>query len=193
MESKVVEYAPLANGRAGRLSLIEMAVLTVFGAALVLSLPFLRFRQTRTRVDAISGSMERQTTWPFGLTSEPVVIASPLELRLKKIGVQWSRDWQALSVTDYSILGNVLVRGCSQAPVIYGLRVVLPQFVATSNDDEIRNFVHVMQSGTEAERARQWMPPAKRRCVRIRQAPKANDGLRKRRILSFATTSSAQY
>lgn len=107
-------------------------------------------QDVRSRVDAVTGSMEWQTTWPLGFTRGPSVQVSPLEARLTQAGIPWSRDWRLLHITHRSLLGRQGY-SCGLAPPIYDLRPVLPEFVAASTDAELQDFVRVMQSGTEAE------------------------------------------
>jgi hypothetical protein len=98
-------------------------------------------------MDAISGSTESQTIWPFGISSGPSHHPSALELRMRKAGIQWTPNWQLLYDNDYSIFGLAYVRRCGCAPPIYLLAPIAPQFVAGATDDEILGFVRVMQSG----------------------------------------------
>jgi len=128
----------------------RIAVLLVLPGLVILS-AFVSIRQTRKRMDSVTVSIERRTDWPLGITSGPVVLVSPLEVRLRTSGIPWKPHWQFLDGTRSTVFGIVAQRECGAAPPIYRLRPVLAQFVTASTDDEIRAFVKVMQSGTEIE------------------------------------------
>jgi hypothetical protein len=130
---------------------IPVILAPVLGVAMFV-LPFVSVRQTRSRMDAVTGSMEWQTTWPLGLTAGPKVDVSPVECRRRKMGVQWTPDWRFLHNTHRTILGSPTVYECGLAPPIHQLHSVLAQFVESSTDDEIRAFVGVMQQGADAEK-----------------------------------------
>ena len=102
-------------------------------------------------MDAVTGSMTWKTVWLFGITSGPRVDVSPLETRLKKNGITWTPSWQFLHNTHRTVLGNATCYECGSAPPIYQLRPVVKEFAAASTDAELREFVRVMQSGTDAE------------------------------------------
>jgi hypothetical protein len=93
--------------------------------------------------------MEWQTTWPLGITAGPRVDASPLELRLINMGVQWKRKWTFLHNTHRNLFGDASMFECGFAPPIYQLRPMLGDFVAISTDEEIRQFVQIMQTGAD--------------------------------------------
>jgi hypothetical protein len=105
----------------------------------------------RERMDAVTGSSEKTVIWPLGITFGPRLEASPLEVRLRKSGILWRRNWCFLHDTGYSALGTVTSRGCSTAPPIYGFRSITQEYVQTSTDAELRQFVLVMQTGTDAQ------------------------------------------
>ncbi len=56
-----------------------------------------------------------------------------------------------MSTNGLTILGNVTFRACNSAPPIFEIRPVSKQFAEASTDAELREFVRVMQTGTEAE------------------------------------------
>ena len=125
-------------------------VLVAAALVTLLFVPFGSVRQTRSRIDAVSGSMEWQTTWILGFTSGPRIDASPLELRLRKLGITWARDWRFLHNTHRTLGGNTTCYECGTAPPIYGLHALaLGDLVRVYSDDQIVAFVQVMQSGTE--------------------------------------------
>jgi hypothetical protein len=108
-------------------------------------------RQVESRMDAVTGSMTWKTVWLFGITSGPHVDVSPLEMRLKRSGIPWTASWRLLHNTHESLIGGATCYECGSALAIYRLGPVLTQFAAASSDAELREFVRIMQSGTEAE------------------------------------------
>lgn len=123
----------------------------VIALAAALLLPAITVRQVESRIDAVTGSMTWKTVWLFGITSAPRLEVSPLETRLKKGGVSWTPSWRFLHNTHRNIFGNATCYECGSAPPIYHLLPVLDEFVRASTDDELREFVAVMQSGTEEQ------------------------------------------
>lgn len=118
---------------------------------LVVAASTITVRQVESRMDAVTGSMTWKTVWLFGISSGPRVDVSPLEVRLKRSGIPWTPSWRLLHITHWSLLG-VRMYECGSTPPIYQLpRPVLEQFTAASTDAELREFVRVMQSGTEEE------------------------------------------
>jgi hypothetical protein len=118
---------------------------------LALAAPTVAIRQVESRIDPVTGSMTWKTVWVFGITSGPHIDVSPLETRLKSSGIAWTRSWQFLHNTHRTIFGDATCYECGSAPPIYQLRPVLKGFAAASTDAELREFVRVMQSGTDAE------------------------------------------
>jgi hypothetical protein len=102
-------------------------------------------------MDAVTGSTAWNATWLFGVTSGPRFDVSPLETRLKSSGINWTPSWNFLHSTGRNVFGGATSYGCGSAPRIYQLRPVLKEFAAASTDAELRDFVRVMQSGTDAE------------------------------------------
>src|SRR5439155_26684174 len=83
--------------------------------------------------------------------SGPSVDESSLETRLKVCGIAWTPSWHFLHNTHRTVFGNATCYECGSAPPIYQLRPALKEFAAASTDAELREFVRVMQSGTDAE------------------------------------------
>jgi hypothetical protein len=127
--------------------------LSVIAAVLLLLVvaPTVAVRQVESRMDAVTGSMTWKTAWLFGITSGPRLDVSPLETRLKSSGIPWTPSWQFLHNTHRNVFGSATCYECGSAPAIYHLRPVLKEFAAASSDAELREFVRVLQSGTEAE------------------------------------------
>ena len=109
-------------------------------------------RRVESRMDVVTGSMTWKTVWLLGITSGPRVDVSPLETRLRSSGIAWTPAWQFLHNTHRNVLGGATCYECGSAPAILELRPVLTEFAAASTDAELREFVRVMQSGTDAER-----------------------------------------
>jgi hypothetical protein len=108
------------------------------------------FKQIQSEVDAVTGSMRWTTTWITGARSSGSRV-SPLERRLKTSGIRWTPDWRTLHVTGYNFLNRPRSYACSSAPPIYTIEGVLTEFERASTDDELRAFIHLLQSGTNAQ------------------------------------------
>ena len=127
--------------------------ITVVAAVVLIALtaPTVAIKQIESRMDPVTGSMTWKTVWPFGITAGPRLDVSPLETRLKASGITWTPSWKFVHNTHLSIFGRATCYECGRAPPIYGLRPVLKEFAAAATDAELREFVRVMQSGTEDE------------------------------------------
>ena len=126
---------------------VGVAVLLVAVAALLVTI-----RQDESQMDAVTGSMTSKTIWLFGITTGPHMEVSPLEMRLKASGIAWTPSWQLLNNMHLNIFGGATIRECASAPAIYHLRPGLKEFAAGSTDAELREFVRIMQTGTDDER-----------------------------------------
>jgi hypothetical protein len=104
---------------------------------------------TRREMDQITGSTREQTLWNFGFKTVSDVQVSPLEVRLKKMGIQSAANWQWYGTTEWSMLGST--RACGSVPAIYRLLSLMQVVVDASTDSEIRDLVRVLQSGTDAQ------------------------------------------
>lgn len=109
-------------------------------------------REERERVDAVTGSQERETIWMFGWTAGPQIEKSPLERRLLEADIPWRPEWRFTHGTHRALLGNATCYSRGSVPPIYWLSNCQEPFVEASTDDEIRQFIHTMQSGSEQER-----------------------------------------
>src|SRR4051812_39661332 len=69
-------------------------------------------------MDALSGTYQTQTVWLSRYPTTPVVTPSPIELRLRKIGVTWRPDWRNVKGTSRDLLGRRLGREHGSAPPI---------------------------------------------------------------------------
>ena len=159
MDRSPLEYQ---SGRSWLGSRLRRPLFVLILAALVLStasfLFSLNVRQDLGWVDAVTGSEKYQTDWVFGMTTGRRTVPSPIELRLRKMGVTVQPDWRNVMGTYRNLFGNSTGHAHGwPAPAIYPFRGDEQQgFVDTSSDAEILTFVRVMQSGTE---------PAKREAV----------------------------
>src|SRR5688572_11504499 len=150
MAMNTLEYHARTDQR-WRFRLSRRAMLAVAAVVSFLLVPTASVRQTRSRIDAVTGSMEWQTTW-FGLFSTmPRIDASPLEKRLLRMGATWTRDWRLLHNTHRTLLGNATCYECGTAPPIHGLRPVLDEFVQTHSDEQIISLINIIQTGAEDE------------------------------------------
>lgn len=118
---------------------------------LLVAAPTVAVRQVESRMDPITGSMTWKTVWLFGISSGPRVDVSPLETRLTSSSITWTSSWRFLHNTHRNVFGGATCYECGSAPPIYQLRPVLKEFAAAATDAELRDFVRVMQSGTDAE------------------------------------------
>jgi hypothetical protein len=146
MTSTPLSYMPAPPAGSQRWWALAIVAAALF---LIFVLPILTMRRVETRIDPISGSMSYQTVWWLGITSGTSTDVSPLESRLNRSGIQWTRSWQFLTSKEYKLF-VLTMRGCSSTPPIYQLRPVLKDFANASTDRELRDFVRVMQSGTQA-------------------------------------------
>lgn len=125
--------------------------------ALLVGLAFLSgttVRDVRTRIDTVTGSVKQNTAWRFqdirgaGTNSGDV---SPLERRLVERGIEWKTHYQHFGTTYFNIWGRPIGYGCTVAPAIYGARWLDEEALRSWSDDELRAFVDVMQTATEAQ------------------------------------------
>ena len=149
MDLRSTEYTRPARGIL-RNGAIRLTLTAVLGLA-ILALPLVSVTQTGSRMDAVSGSMEWQTTWPLGITSGPRITPSPLEHRLTQLGIPWTRRWELLHNTHRRLFGTATCYECGLAPPIYQLKPVLPRYAETATTAELRTFIGVMQNGTDAQ------------------------------------------
>ena len=147
---KPCDYACNAQHRRRRRWPMWLSIGIVISLGLLV-LPMVPIRQVESHMDPVTGSMCWKTVWFSGLTLGPTVDISPLEKRLRSEGVPWTASWQFLHKTHRNIFGRAICHECGSAPAIYQIRPMLDAFAEASTDAELREFVRVMQLGTEAE------------------------------------------
>ena len=102
-------------------------------------------------VDARSGSIKRQTEWLFGIKTEEVIQPSSLELWVREHGRSHEHQWRTLAITSKTLFGHPVVFACGMAPPIYQLRPLMGDFVAMATDEELEQFVQVLDDDAENE------------------------------------------
>jgi hypothetical protein len=130
--------------------------------------PSLSLRQVSTGLDPVTGSVTRQMTWPFGFPTAPQVDVSHLETRLKNSGIAWHRSWEFYHGTHYILFGRPIGYECGAEPPIAELRSLLKAFADAATDDELREFVRVMEQGTEPEQRAAVAAACERGSIRSR-------------------------
>jgi hypothetical protein len=120
-------------------------------ASVALLLPGISVRQVESRIDTVTGSVTWTTTWPLGIHGGTRTAVSPLEARLKAAGIPWTPDPRFIHNTHRNVFGGAIKYECSSAPPVYSLRPMLHAFCACATDGELREFVRVMQSGSDAQ------------------------------------------
>jgi hypothetical protein len=128
-----------------RLAVAAVALLLLLGG-----LSFVPVRRVVNDIDAVAGSTREQTSW-LGVRGVAIVSTSPLETRLKSAKIDYRPDWHTLSDYEYSVLGFRNSRGHGTAPPVHAIYRWLDRWVATATEDELRNYVRIMQTGTETE------------------------------------------
>jgi hypothetical protein len=151
----VLNYSNVRNVRPRR----EIVLLLAKGGIFLIlacgffSLLFIPLREDEMRMDAITGSVQHQTFWPRRMTFGPVFTPSPLELRLKKMGVTWTPAWTFVCGPERTIFGSTVVSVCGSTPPIGGMcgNTGLQMYVDNASDAEVLELVHILQTGTDAQ------------------------------------------
>jgi hypothetical protein len=147
MADAVIPYGT-SDARATR-RLVKRISIGVATLAVLVFLVLTPLREVESRVDAVTGSISYKTTWFGVLRLGPDLRPSPLEVWARAMGVNWRSDWHLLSDVEYSLLGTS--RGCSPAPPIYGMRPLMKPFVQNASEQEQRDFLQIMQTGSDAQ------------------------------------------
>jgi len=142
----ITEFAA-AHVRRRRVA-VWLVVLLAIGAAIAAFT--VDVRHVITRVDAVTGSVEKETKGRFTGSKKVVKESSALEARLRQAGIVWKADWRLLSDCSETAVGYVTSRACATAPEVFRLRA-MKEFVEQASDAEIRAFVGVMDKGSEEE------------------------------------------
>jgi hypothetical protein len=102
------------------------------------------------RIDAVTGTVEWRRWGPVHIDLGTTRDVSAVESRLTRMGAAWTPDWRGFSYSGTTLW--TAWRECGRMPPIYEIRSVLKAFADASTDAEMREFVRVMQTGTDAER-----------------------------------------
>jgi hypothetical protein len=149
------KFVPAERGGQGRP--LKLSIVTGFAAAIAVALHIvmqdLPIRHIRVRMDAVTGSVESETSWPLGFTSGPVIHPSTLETRARQIGILWRRDWRTTQEADYAFLGvPPLTRGAE--PPIGEMALLDQLFLDHCSDVDFREFIRTLESATDEQRRR---------------------------------------
>jgi hypothetical protein len=151
MSTQSLDYQSPRTGRR-RVSWSAVAVVATVVVLLSLFVPTFAVRSTSVRMDAVTGSVQRQTTWLGCFRCGPRIETAPLETRLKQSNIAWTPTWQFLHNYEYNLVGGRGGVGCGRAPEIYSFAFSFSdEFAKSASDAELRDFVTVMQTGTERE------------------------------------------
>ena len=148
MATNTSDHAPAYTQRSpGRWRWRTMAFVPL---VLILALvsPAITISRVESQMDAVTGSVCLKTVWILGIASSPQVNPSPLEIRLRRSGIQWTPTWQLVHKTHRNIFGGSTKYECASGPPIYELEPVLDKFTAVSSDAELKEFVQTMQSSS---------------------------------------------
>ena len=128
----------------------SVAILIIVLAMLSLTI---EAKRDMISIDPVTGSIQNQTHWCWGMKSTPTVHRSPLADWVVRKEGSIKYDWHFLCGQGRSIWGRYNGHAiCGPAPVIYPLHVsLIDGFVKQSSDEELQRFVDVMRHGTEAE------------------------------------------
>jgi hypothetical protein len=149
-----IEYEPRpATDRWSRVRRFRRpgALVLLLAAAAFVASTTLPVRTDDAWIDGVTGTRKSGTTWPFGLRTGQTTSTSPLERRLRALGIDPPRRWHHIVGSDRSLSGASMRRSHGTAPAILSLAPLIQEFVGHASDDEIRAFVHVLQHGTDAE------------------------------------------
>lgn len=143
-----LDYAAPSIARPRWRWLLRTLIILIVTLLLTIAAESITYRIDSTYVDTVTGSMSSRTTWLHGLYSNSQTTVSPLETRLRTSGIPWAPQWRLLSEHYVTLLTRA--RACNtDAHHIHGN--FLPNFVAASSDDELHEFIRIMESGTNAE------------------------------------------
>jgi hypothetical protein len=130
----------------------EAAIIVAFVAAILLiATTYCMAGRDAVWIDPVTGSIKEETQW-FGQTTDAVIKTSAIEKWINAHGDSHSNGWIFLNASRMTLFGHV--NECGRAPAIYPLRAgsLDDLFVINSTEQEISDFVHVMQAGTEDEK-----------------------------------------
>ena len=76
---------------------------------------------------------------------------SPLAIRASQMGLGVRSDWRLVSDFEWSLLGTS--RGCDLMPPVFRKQTWMEPYVRKASDQEVRAFLQIMQTGTDAQHA----------------------------------------
>lgn len=150
----ILDYGP----RAGLRRYLTRRNVTVFAlvfATISASVAIGSIRKTDLGwVCAVCGSGMTQTQWSLGLSTEPQVRQSALDLWILHNKGGHSHDWRTIKFTESTLLSG-RASNCGTAPPILACSSdFMKYFVNSASHEQLQAFVHVMQTGTDQEQER---------------------------------------
>ena len=146
---QVLDYGqPAANDWPRILFRFLGVVAAVAGLFAAVTLPV---RKDKTWMDGVTGSIVKETIWFNRFSTGRRLTPSAIEIRLNKLGVQFTPKLRYVSGPEKSLFGATVLRACGSVPPIYRFPGDLNDLVANSTDQQLLSFVNVMQNGTDAQ------------------------------------------
>ena len=142
---------PLEYGSASPPSRRKWIILLSLSALIVLAWIIVSNFQKTTRweMDAITGSRRTYTVWNFGIKTIDEVQISPLELRLKKMRIQPTPIWRAITVEYQHGLRKAI--GCGSSPPIGHCQPDIQACLNALTDADLLGLVAMMQTGSDKQ------------------------------------------
>jgi len=147
MAVSIIQY-----GKRDRMTLrriLRYVIPTVAATGIFVLFSYVPVKRVEGSVDAVTGSLSSKTTWFGILRFGPTVTSSPLEIRAKSMGLNLRADWRRVSDCEYFTLGTS--RGCDLMPPVFRMGSWMKPFVQKASDAEVRTFLQIMQTGTDAQ------------------------------------------
>ena len=126
------------------------AVILVVGY--ILLCPLLMVRETTTWVCTVSGALKRQTVWFGSISSRPNIEQTALSTWIERNEGAIEYQWKYFGSLRTDPFRWTKAYGSGSAPPIYRMRRLLADFVRLSTEDELRDFVRIMRTGTEPDK-----------------------------------------
>lgn len=153
-EARLLPYAgPESRARRGRMSLRDWIALAIWPLflALIGVICFVPVREDNLWMDAVTGSRRRQTIWLHHFSLGARVEPSPLELRIKRMGLACMPRWQFVAGPECTLLGGAVVNVCGRLPPIYLVGMLGQDYAQSASDAEVIKLVQTMQTGSDAQ------------------------------------------